>query len=947
MVMQTTLTFKPTGRTKLAALTTALLFASILFARAQTKSTAVTVPENVTKVASVEGITEYNLKNGLRVLLFPDPSKPTVTVNMVYLVGSRHEGLGETGMAHLLEHMAFKGTPRYPKGDRVMAERGARTNGTTSYDRTNYYETLPATDDNLKFALGFEADRMVNQFISQNDLVTEFSVVRNEFEIGENSPQYILMERVISSAYLWHNYGKSVIGSKEDIERVPIKNLKAFYQTYYQPDNAVLVVAGRFDETKAISWVREFLGAIPRPTRLLPKPYSVEPTQDGERMTTLRRVGDTQGIGVAYHVPAGSHPDYAPLDVLSEMLTNEPSGRLYKALVENKKAALQWNWTPTLHDPGFAYYYTELRKDQSLDSAKTAMLTTLDDVSRQTPTVEEVSRAKTKLLKDVDLLFKNPDRFGLRLSDWIAAGDWRLIFLYRDAIRNVQPTDVQRVGQAYFKPANRTVGVFIPDQNPNRAEIPETPDIAARVNAYRGDAGVVAGEAFDVSPANIDARTKRGTEAGGLTWAMLKKRTRGNSVNVQIRLNYGDELSLMNRGIAGRLTALMLDRGTKSRSYQASKDELDKLNARVTKSAGGQAINITLETEQQNLPAALSIVLDFLRNPTFPQTEFDKLKQEQLAELEAMRQEPQEIAFRLSRRLLAPYSKGHPLAQMTFEEEIAALQALTLDDVKAFYRDFYGASQSQVALVGSFDEPAVRQQLRAELGNWRSPKTYARLPLRLFPDAKPQTQAVQTSDKASAVFAGGLRLSLRDDSPDYPAFWVATHVLGNGFNSRLVQRIREKEGISYGVSSWAFANDTDPVGGLNAYAIFNPENADKFDTAFREEINKIVNDGITADELKLAQQDILQSRQLERAQDTRLASTWVEYLSLPKPRTFSYDAEFENKITALTPDQINATLKKYLDYNKLTMIRAGDFAKAAKKAAEKKPASAVGGGAKN
>ena len=221
------------------------------------------------KVATVEGVTEYRLANGARVLLFPEASRPTVTVNLTVLVGSRHEGYGETGMAHLLEHMVFKGTPTFRDVPKALRDHGAAFNGTTNVDRTNYFETMPATDDNLEFGIKLEADRLVNSYVKREDLVSEMTVVRNEFERGENSPQGILMQRIHSAAYLWHNYGKSTIGNRSDIERVPIDNLKAFYKTYYQPDNAVLVVAGNFDEAKALSLVGKYFGALRRPERRL------------------------------------------------------------------------------------------------------------------------------------------------------------------------------------------------------------------------------------------------------------------------------------------------------------------------------------------------------------------------------------------------------------------------------------------------------------------------------------------------------------------------------------------------------------------------------------------------------------------------------------------------------------------------------------------------------
>src|SRR5665213_1505888 len=330
-----------------------------------------------TKVTSVEGITEYRLDNGLKVLLFPDNSKPTVTVNVTYLVGSRLESYGETGMAHLLEHMLFKGTAKRNGIMTELSNHGAQFNGTTSYDRTNYFETMTASDENLQWALDMESDRMVNSRVSRKDLDSEMTVVRNEFERGENSPERVLEERVIATAYLWHSYGRSTIGARSDIEKVPIERLQAFYRNYYQPDNAVLVVAGKLDEAKTLAWIKETFGAIPKPARTLTPPYTEEPVQDGERDVTLQRVGDNQFLMMAYHVPAGSDPDSAAVDVLTSILEEAPAGRLYKALVESKKATSVSGENNQLHDAGYLLFAAQVRKGGSLEDVRPVSYTHL------------------------------------------------------------------------------------------------------------------------------------------------------------------------------------------------------------------------------------------------------------------------------------------------------------------------------------------------------------------------------------------------------------------------------------------------------------------------------------------------------------------------------------------------------------------------------------------
>src|SRR6202167_2065284 len=270
-----------------------------------------TLPRGVVQKASLGGITEYAYPNGLRVLLFPDPSSPKVTVNMTYLVGSRFEGYGETGMAHLLEHLNFIRSTHDREIKKELTDHGAQWNGSTDYDRTNYFETVTASDDNLKWALGLEAERMVNMRMEKALLDTEMTVVRNEFERGENNAQNVLEERVIATMYLWHTYGKAVIGSRADIEKVPIDRLAAFYRKYYQPDNAVLVVGGQIDPSKTLAMVADSVGKIPRPERKLDATYTTEPAQDGERTVELRRVGTGQNLIMAFHGPAMAHPDAA------------------------------------------------------------------------------------------------------------------------------------------------------------------------------------------------------------------------------------------------------------------------------------------------------------------------------------------------------------------------------------------------------------------------------------------------------------------------------------------------------------------------------------------------------------------------------------------------------------------------------------------------------------
>jgi len=903
----------------------ALLFVSALaILNVPAQTAAPTPPKGIERVTSVEGITEYRLANGLRVLMFPDQTKQTITVNITYLVGSATENYGETGMAHLLEHLVFKGTPKHPNIPQELTAHGARPNGTTWTDRTNYFETFAATDENLNWALDLESDRMVNSFIAKKDLDSEMTVVRNEFELGENSPFRVLLNRTLATSYLWHNYGKTTIGARSDIENVPIDRLQAFYRNYYQPDNALLLIAGKFDEPKTLALVEKYFSPIPRPSRTLQKIYTSEPTQDGERAVTLRRVGDTQFVQALYHVPAGSHPDFAAVEILTQVLGDTPSGRLHKALVEAKKASSIFGFGFQWRDPTIAIFGAEVRQGDSLDTARDTLIQTIEAIGTNPPTKEEVERARAQVLKDIELAMNNSDQVGLTLSEFIGAGDWRLFFLHRDRLRRITPEEVTQVASKYFKPANRTLGLFIPTPKPDRAEIPSTPDLNAALKDYKGDATMAAGEAFDPSPANIESRTTR-SDAGGIKLALLPKKTRGGKVVAQMILRYGDEQSLMNRTAAAQLAGGMLMRGTTKHSRQQIQDELDRLKARAFVFGGPTQAGLSIETTRENLPAVMRLVAEILREPVFPANEFELLKQESLAAIEQQKSEPTQIAFTAFNRHLSPYPKGDVRYVTTTEENIAELNAVTLEQAKQFYKDFYGASHAQLTVIGDFDEKEIAKLATDLFGNWKSPKPFVRVPT-LFKDVAAVNHLFPAPDKANAFFAAGFNLKIRDDNPDYPALLLGNYMLGGGFlNSRLAARIRGKDGLSYGVGSGINVSSLDEYGRFTATAIYAPQNVEKLEAAFKEELARMLKDGFTTEEVEAAKSGYLQSREVSRAQDNELAGRLNNYLFLN--RTLLWDAELDAKLRSLTPEQINAAMRRHIDPSKITIVKAGDFAK--------------------
>jgi zinc protease len=920
----------------------AAVAAASLVSAAGAQRRSASAPVTPVKGATVEGITEYALPNGLKVLLFPDPTQPKVTVNVTYLVGSRHEGYGETGMAHLLEHLVFKGTPTHRNIPKELEARGAFYNGTTSFDRTNYFETLNASDDNLRWALGFEADRMVNSFIAKSDLATEYTVVRNEYEGGENSPGAVLFKRLLAVAFDWHNYGNTAIGARADIEGVPIDRLQAFYRRYYQPDNAVLVVAGKFDEPKTLQWIAETFGRVPKPVRSLDRgnllfpTYTRDGTQDGERQVTLRRAGDVQLAGAMYHIPSGTHPDFAALRVLAFVLGDTPSGRLYKALVEKKLAVNTFAQAAQLREPGFFSANATVRKEDALEPARDAMVATLEGLSAAPVTPAEVDRAKTALLKDIELGLNNSQQSAISLSEWASIGDWRLQFVARDRLEQVTAADVNRVAAAYLKSSNRTVGLFIPTDKAERAEIAEAPDVTPVVANYKGRAAVATGEAFDPSPENIDARAVRTTWPGGFETALLAKRTRGEQVVAGLTLRLGTPEALVGTSSVASLTAAMLNRGTTTKSRQQLKDAFDQLKARVTIGGGGNQVTARVETTRPNLVPALRLVAEALKSPAFDSTEFDQLVKQQLAAVEASKSEPTTKAITSIQRILQPRAPGAVGYIETPDETVAGLKAVTLGQLKAFHQRFYGAQAGTLAIVGDFDRDTLTRVARELFGTWNSGVTFARVPAP-FVATRDTSVSFETPDKAQALVAAGFTVPMRDDHPDYPALALGAYIFGGSpLGSRIVARLRQKEGLSYGAGAQFAVGPFDTTAAFLTFAILAPENAARLEAAMREELTLWATAGVTAEEVERNKAGWLQERQQGRASDGALVGQLGQQLYLN--RTTAWDAQLEAKVKALTAEQVNAAVKRHMDVSKLVFVKAGDFAGAAKKAqAQVKP----------
>ena len=893
--------------------------AALLVSFASVGAAFAQLPAGITAGPKMGGVEEYQLANGFKVLLLEDRSQPLITTNITYLVGSRHEGYGEAGMAHLLEHLVFKGTPKHPDIKAEFTARGARWNGTTYYDRTNYFLTFAANRANLEWAIELESDRMVNSHISRSDLDSEMTVVRNEFENGENNVGGVLAQKIARIAYQWHNYGRPTIGSRSDIENVPIERLQAFYRTWYQPDNAVLVIAGDIDPAATLALVNQRFGALPRPSRVLQRTYTDDAPQDGEREVRLSRTGENRIVMAFYHAPAGTHPDYAAVDVLALVLGDTPTGRLHKALVETKIATGVSGTDMMLAERGGLRFAASAPKSAAAGPMREALLKTLEGLSADPIRADEIERAQQRILTQMDVELTKTHSFATGLSEWIALGDWRLFFRYRDYLHAVTADAVNLAARTYLIPSNRTLGQFDPvDQVPQRAALPARPDLAAALKDYAGPPGIGGGEAFEPSPANIESRTTRFTLANGMKVAFLPKKSRGGMVSAALSFQYGNEQSKFGRAQACGYAGAMLMRGTTSKTRDAIRNQMTALRANLSVGGGGASV----EVPAAGLEASLALIAEILKEPRFDEAEFEQLKRQSIAGIEAARTEPASVSSLALARHLNPHPRGHWAYTATLEEQLEDARKVSLSDARRCYEDFFGLSQAQLAIAGDFDPEKIRPVLVTLFGSITRNAPYARIPgeTRKVP---PLNDEIITPDKANATLRAVIPLDLRDDDPEYPALALANYLFGGSIDARLAKRIREKEGLSYSVGSGLSVSSLDRDSRWSASAIFAPQNRARVEAAFREEIDRARRDGFSDDEVSRAKDAILQSRRLGRSSDISLAGKLAS--DLYYGRTYEWDAALEEKIKAVTPAAAQAAFVRHIDPAKLSLVKAGDF----------------------
>lgn len=877
-------------------------------------------------VQTLSGIEEYELRtNGLKVLLMPHEGMPVATVMVTYNVGSRHEVPGTTGATHILEHMMFKGTPHFNAAEgndysSTMERIGARANATTWFDRTNYYATLPS--QYVPLAIELEADRMRNLLIREEDLASEMTVVRNEYEQGENNPVSTLIKELFAAAFTAHTYSHPTIGWKSDIEKTSPRKLRKFYNTFYWPENAVLTVIGGFDREATLAAIVQHYGAIEAAPQPIPEVETVEPPQIGPRRVTVERAGQVGVVMLGYKVPEATHPDWPALILIDQIVGANKTGRLYRALEDKGKATATFTFAPELHDPGLFIFGAYLTAEATHEEVEMLLLKEIEALIGGGVTEKELSRAKSVIRADIIYQRDGPFSIADQINDAIAMGDWTRYVNRPKAIETVTVGEIQAVAKRYFKRRTSTTGWFVPEIKNTLAKASSR---SWGPNYYREP------DLFEPGPKSKQTQVGNSTEPAPVVdfSSQMRRETVAGidliTVDMPIKgavsfvgsFAAGESLSPNNRPMLASLTAAMLDKGSTSKDRFTIAEILNTLGANISFEADNHGLAFSGRFLRPDAGTVLELLAEQLRSPAFDPEVFETVRTRQEANLLLAVDDPNYRASSEISRLLYPV--GHPNRNETLSRLLEDLKRTQIEDLRQFHREFYGPQSMRLVFVGDIDFEQIKAAVANAFDDWSGGVAYP-------DDAPPQLENAPAeerlfiADKTSVSVEYGYNTGLQRNQEDYLPFMLGNYILGGSFNSRLMSEVRKNRGLTYGIRSYHQGDILTP-GHWTLTASFSPDMLSTGLAATESVLRAWHAEGVSKEETEAAIETLTGSYLVGLATTGRVAAQIHSFLQ--RGMAPEYIDQYPLNLRQLKPEQVNQAIRKYLDPAQLKRVVAG------------------------
>lgn len=874
----------------------------------------------------VKGISEYRLKsNGMKVLLIENHAAPVVATTIVYHVGSRNEAVGYTGATHFLEHMMFKGTSRFdPKQkngiDDLLKRVGGINNATTWFDRTNYFEVVPARY--LSLCLDIESDRLRNLLLRAEDREAEMTVVRNELERGEDDPDELLETNLFATAFREHPYHHPTIGWRSDVEGVPLARLKQFYDDFYWPDNATLIVSGDFDSKEAIEMIDERFSSIPKSPAPFPQVYTEEPPQEGERRFTVRRGTDVPRLVIGYHIPRCLSDDTYALDVLENVLgdSGRKSSRLYKKLIGTGLASFVDASNYSLRDPGLFVLSAQTAGANKLERLEEALDKQARRLTEKPISEEELKKAKSAITKSIRLSIADPLGFSMYLTEAIAVADWRWWLDYPEKIEKVTADDVMAVAKKYFLDDNKTVGYYYPRQDGGKAAPPPIDLAGEKKDKDKKQEKKEASTSAVVKKEKIEAEAGKGKVEIA---SKVKRSTLDNGLTV-LSLAIPDATTV---AVSGKIkngpsdfyqvpvmVSTLMTSGSSRYSKEALADELELMGADIDFDPDTFWTEFDSHVVKEDLSHFVEVLANVIQEPLFSGKELKletKLRETSLKESMA---DTNEVSWNLMTRAL--YREGSPFYQKSFKEQLKELDKIKISDLKDYHRNNFTAGNTVIAFVGAVEHDSIVELCKKQFGSWargegKGWQSSEDDLVKLEEGNKIVSRSIP--DKANVDVRIGKHLPVSFSSSDYFATVVANAALGyDSFACRLAP-VRDKYGLTYGIYSVI----DDPTQKYSPWYIkysVNPNNLEKARKIVQEIVADYVKDGITDEELTTEKSHLSGTYEVYLRSPSKIA----ERLSLYEAAgvDLSYIDNYASNISRVTKDQVNKAIEAYFDISK-------------------------------
>lgn len=901
----------------------------------------------ITKVTENKNVVEYALENGLKLLTLENHTSPVVTLLVVYKVGSRNEAVGYTGSTHFLEHMLFKGTKKHntDKGngiDDLLTQIGAYWNATTWFDRTSYFEVVPS--EYLELCVELEADRMRNLLLRQEDHDSEMSVVRNEMERGENYPEEAIEKELYAIAFREHPYHHPTIGWRSDVEGVDMEKLREFYNTFYWPNNATVILVGDFEPTKALTHMQKYFGKIPKSPQPIPTVYTTEPPQEGERRFEIHRSGDLPKVWAGYHVPNASHADNYPLAVIRHILgsTYERSSRFYRALIDNSIAAEVFARHDDLRDPALFIVGATLNPEIEIEKAEIAIFEELAKLAKEPVTDEELDRARSANRKGTILSKADPSSLAFMLGEAESKADWHWLMNYDDKFDAVTKEDIMRVAGKYFVKSNRTVGHFFP-KNSEDGSVSNIDDGdedeeegAPPVDAHKAAEEINVTEFLNSRPPVAKVKAAKSTFKVPTFESRVVKQVMPNGMTLLLLQNPGTEsVGITSTTRAGKFfsykepnalpdfAADLMTKGSQNYSKLKMAEILENMGipGGLEFAVDNYRLSFGSNLVSDDMPQFVDMLADIMRHPLFLEEELAKTKIEWRARLTEAMSNTRLMAWNSVRRNL--YPKDHPFYEATYEEQLAEIDALTIDHLKVLHNRLVGPKSTIMTVVGDMDIDQTVALLTEKFGDWSGGELLdINIPKVSLP-VKGTRIDVKLKDKSSTDLIMAHVSELQRDSVDFYAAKMANAALGQDtITSRLGQVVRDKAGLTYGI----YSNFSDTAFGASPWSVslsVNATNLERSLSLVSEVVQDYLKNGISADELSKETGRALGTFKVGLSSSLGIARaiTEFEFLGLGVGEL----DKISDHYLSLTKEKVDAAARKYFHPDKAITVASGTF----------------------